>query len=328
MAQSRSSKYFNVLGEQVAKRTVYLGIVSLLIVIGGVGGLLYYLLLQGREAVTPVETVPAASVDTPLEIAKTPAAEVVAEPIVSQPASMSEGELSTRSSLVKLLERHIQAMQFGDLDSLIVNGSASADTVTCDVTIMAHRPNLYKLKTEAVGADYTSQYGYDGQQGWFKQDSVELDQDAVEFFMRVALFESSVAHLAWSYQSDEALEFGLDKVLERLPDEHWQGQACAVVVSRSILPFPIYHYIDKQSSEEVYRRAQVLKGTELVNLEIHFASSEAQLSPRLPMGYELYFDGELHDTVKFTKVRENRVLLSSLFDAPSIASATGLSSRP
>ena len=335
MGKSRPSKYIHILGEQVAKRTVYLGIAVTLIVVGGVVGGLYYLLLQGSAPVA-VTSAPVAVTSAPVEsqvevsvaVAPLTTPEIAAEPIIHDVQNQSEGEVSMAPLTLKvLLEKHLKATQLGELDALLVNGTAAAETVRCEVSLMARRPNLYKLKTEAVGAEYTSQYGYDGQQGWFRQDSVELDEVNVEFFMRVALFESSVAHLAWSYQSDESLELGLDAVLECLPDEQWQGRTCAVVMSRSILPFPIYHYLDRQSYEEVYRRAQVLKGTELVNLELHFAPSGSGSSPRLPMGYELYFDGVLHDTVTFTRVRANRVVLSSLFDAPSTASATGLSPR-
>ena len=100
-----------------------------------------------------------------------------------------------------------------------------------------------------------------------------------------------------------------------------------MVVSRGLLPFPIYHYIDQQSYEEVYRRAQVLRGIDLVDLEIHFARPEVAASPRLPMGYKLYFNGTLNDTIAFTKIRPNRVVFESLFDAPSGATATSLSPR-
>ena len=141
----------------------------------------------------------------------------------------------------------------------------------------------------------------------------------------MALFESSLAQLAWSYQSRQAVESGLESVLERLPNEQWQGRVCAVVVSRGLLPFPIYHYIDQESHEEVYRRTQVLRGIDLVDLEIHFAPSDAAASPRLPMGYELYFDGTLHDTIAITKIRPNRGVFKSRFDAPSDATTVSLS---
>jgi hypothetical protein len=231
------------------------------------------------------------------------------------------------SSLSELIERHLKATGFGELDVLIANGTASATAPAFEVTLMARRPNLYKLKTESDQMDYMSQFGYDGQEGWFKQRLVDLSPEDIEFFMRVALFESSVPHLAWSFQSDEAREFGLDTVLERLPSEQWQGRPCEVVVSRGLLPFPMYHYIDQETNEEVYRRAQISRGAELVDVALGFDASEDAASPRIPMGYQLYIDGALHDTVRYTKIRANRTMLSSLFDAPSDAFATGLAPR-
>ena len=328
MARSRSSKNFFILGEPVLKRTVYLGVVAVLIVIGGGLGLLYSLMLKNGAPVAAdsVRTPVNPPVELPVQ-----APEVVA-PIVEAPLPVAspvldEPQASAPSSLAPLLEKHIKATQFGELDAFIVNGTAAAETVSCDVTLLARRPNLYKLKTESDRIDYMSQFGYDGQAGWFKQSHVDLQPEDVEFFMRVTLFESSVAHLAWSYQSDEALESGLDTVLERLPPETWQGRACAVIMSRSLLPFPIYHYIDLGTYEEVFRRTKISKGTEIVDVALKFAPSDDTASPRIPMGYELYIEGALHDTVRYTKVRANRTILSSLFDAPTSASATGLAPR-
>ena len=90
------------------------------------------------------------------------------------------------------------------------------------------------------------------------------------------------------------------------------------MVSRGILPFSITHYIDTGTYEEVYRRA-IVRGPEgaPVEIELHFAPADGSTPTRLPMGYELYVDGKLHDTVTFSKTRVNRVMLSTLFNAPS-----------
>lgn len=328
MAQSRSSKHFFILGEPVLKRTVYLGIVSVFIVGGGLLLLGYVLMLKNAAPVV------VASVPSPVDPTER---SIVAEPVVvvseglSQPvAALSSPAPIKRlkaSSLSELLDRHLKATGFGELDALIVNGVASATSQAFEVTFMARRPNLYKLKTESDRLGLMSQFGYDGREGWFEHQQMNLAAEEIEFFMRVALFESSMTQLAWSYQSDEAREFGLDKLLERLPSEQWQGRACEVVVSRGLLPFTMYHYIDQNTYEEVYRRAQIQKGSELVDVALKLAPSDATASTRIPMGYELYIDGELHDTVRVTKVRANRTILSSLFDAPANVSFSGLSTR-
>jgi hypothetical protein len=310
-------------------RTVYLGIAAVVLVVGGIVGLLYSVMLQNRGAVhadsvnVPVE-MPVKAPEVLLPVASVAVEEMplsVASPVLDEP----QGDAP--SSLVQLLNRHIKATQFGELDAFIINGAASATSAAFEVTLMARRPNLYKLKTESDRIDYMSQFGYDGQAGWFKQSQMDLPPEEVEFFMRVALFESSVAHLAWSYQSDEALESGLDTVLERLPSETWEGRSCAVVMSRSLLPFPMFHYIDLETYEEVFRRTKISKGTEIVDVALKFAPPDDAASPRIPMSYELYIDGALHDTVRYTKVRANRTILSSLFDTPADASVTGLAPR-
>ena len=308
----KSSQYIDVLGQHVSKRTVFFVVGSVTIVVGGVVGLLYYLLLAGSAPIVATAATPTA---------------VVAEPNVRHRVNQSNSKMLSQSSLVTLLERHLEVTQLSAVDSLIVHGAASASTVTCELVMIARRPNLYTLKTEGIGFEYISELGYNGQIGWSRLDLLNLNKDDVEFFTRVALFESSLAQLAWSYQSRQAFESGLESVLERLPDEQWQGRVCAVVVSRGLLPFPIHHYIDQQSNEEVYRRTQILRGTDLVDLEMHFAPSDAATSPRLPMGYELYFDGTLHDTIAITKIRPNREVFKSRFDAPSDATAVSLSPR-
>jgi hypothetical protein len=302
----RSSQYIDILGQPVSKRAVLFVVGSVTIVVGGVVGLLYYFLLVGSAPI----------------IAPTA---MVAEPNVQHRVNQADSKVSSQSSLVTLLEKHLEATQLSEVDSLILHGMASSTAVTYELIIMARIPNLYTLKTEAAGLSYTSEIGYNGQIGWSRLSVLNLNKVEVEFFTRVALFESSFAQLAWSYQSRQAVESGLESVLELLPDEQWQGRVCTVVVSRGLLPFPIYHYIDQESYEEVYRRTQVLRGIDLVDLEIHFAPSEVATLPRLPMGYELYFDGTLHDTVKLNKIRPNREVYKSRFSAPSDATPVSLS---
>lgn len=308
----KSSQYIDILGQQVAKRTVLFVVGTVTIVVGGIVGLLYYLLLAGSAPIVATAAAPIA---------------MMANSKVSKRVDQPNSRVPSRSSLVPLLEKHLKATQLSEVKSLIVNGMASTENTTCELVAMARYPNLYTLKTEGVDFKYTAAFGYNGKQGWVKTDFLNLNKDEVGFFTRVALFESSLAHLAWSYHAHESLDYRLESVLERLPDEQWQGRVCAVVVSRGLLPFPIYHYIDQQSYEEVYRRAQVLRGIDLVDLEIHFARPEVAASPRLPMGYKLYFNGTLNDTIAFTKIRPNRVVFESLFDAPSGATATSLSPR-
>ena len=62
----RSSQYIDILGEQFPKRTVLFVVGTVTIVVGGVVGLLYYLLLAGSMPIVATAATPA--------IAATPAA--------------------------------------------------------------------------------------------------------------------------------------------------------------------------------------------------------------------------------------------------------------
>ena len=309
---TKPSQNVNILGELISKRFLFFIVGTVLIVIGAVAGLVYYFLLAGSALPVPIPVAPTA---------------IVAEPKASSHDNQPNGKVPPESPLVTLLEEHLEVTQLKDIESLIVHGMTTCADATSELIIMARRPNLYTLK-KGAGRESAFQFGYNGEQGWIKPpEMLNLNREIAEFYMRVRLFESSFVHLAWSYLSEKALIYGLDSVLERLPDEQWQGRACALIVSRGLLPFAIYHYIDLESREEVYRRAQVLRGTDLVSLEIYFSSSEAAASPRLPMGYALYIDGTLNDNVTYTKIRRNRMLFESLFSIPVDATTTGLSSR-
>lgn len=327
MAQPSSSDFFIILGEQVLKRTVYLGVAFVLLVGGGAFGFLYFLLTKNSASVVHDAE--------PAPVVESTEVRITAEPVVlvsdEQETSSSVSDVVIRavksakvSSLSHLIEKYLKATGFGELDALIATGTATTTAGEVEVSLYAHRPNLYKLKTASAQRNVSSQFGYDGQEGWYLSNHTALDSEQVEFFMRVALLESSIAHLAWSYQSENALEFGVDAVLELLPSEQWEGRQCAVVATHSLLPFKIYHYIDLQTFEEVCRRAEIAKGLEQVKVEVRFSPPAAEAPVRIPMGYELYFDGVLYDTVDYSTAKSSRMILPSLFQAPEDASVTGL----
>ena len=194
----KSSQYIDILGQQVAKRTVLFVVGTVTIVVGGIVGLLYYLLLAGSAPIVATAAAPTA---------------MMANSKVSKRVDQPNSRVPSQSSLVLLLEKHLKATQLSEVKSLIVNGMASTENTTCELVAMARCPNLYTLKTEGVDFKYTAAFGYNGKQGWVKTDFLNLNKDEVEFFMRVALFESSLAHLAWSYHAHESLDYRLDSVL-------------------------------------------------------------------------------------------------------------------
>jgi len=173
------------------------------------------------------------------------------------------------------------------------------------------------------------EFGYHGEGAWLDGSLQNMERAEAELFTRMAIVESSLTHLAWSYRSSEALEYGLDAVLELLPAEVWQGRTCAVVLSHGILPVPMYHYIDVNTYREVHRRANLIgKDGATVEVGIDFDPPDGRSPYGFPMGYQLFVDGQLHDAIKYSKVKVNRVILSSLFAPSADCFFTSLGTRP
>jgi hypothetical protein len=214
-------KYFFILGEPVLKRSVYLGIATaLLVVCGGLGGI-YYMLRQASGVVGKEPDIKAGAV----------------WPKVAE--ATEEGSLATlqekkqfsapANTLEHVLERHLEVTGYGACSSFILKGIAKNQDTKVAANLMAIRPYLYKLKTKYELNGKEVQLGYDGQQGWLKHEwPQKVNLGNIDFFMQVALFESSLMHLAWTYQSELALKLGIKKFLQRLPQERWQGRTCEV----------------------------------------------------------------------------------------------------
>ncbi|MFT5826294.1 MAG: hypothetical protein ACI8ZW_001803 [Yoonia sp.] len=309
MTKAKQSKYFNLLGEPVSKQFVYLGVVGIIVFVAAILGGGYYLMAKDRG-----------SVPYPLSVRAEPLKPVVLGLALEREGNARElaSESALTASLRILLEQHVMATGLDGVKGYILNGEVSIEGNTWNLMLMGREPNLYKLKTESPDAEQYFESGYDGQSGWLRQSHDPLKQAESAFYMSMAVLESSLAHLAWSYRLAAVLEGGLDSVLELRTAELWNGQHCAVVVSRGILPFSITHYIDTDTFEEVYRRAMVpgMDGA-VAEIELHFTPADGSSPYRLPMGYELYVDGKLHDTVTYTRARVNRMMLSSLFDVPA-----------
>jgi len=310
-------KYFFILGEPVLKRSVYLGIATaLLVVCGGLGGI-YYMLRQASGVVGKEPDMKAGAVWPKVaEATETDA----------QAALQEEKQFSApANTLEHVLERHLEVTGYGACSSFILKGIAKNQDTKVAANLMAIRPNLYKLKTKYELNGKEVQLGYDGQQGWLKHEwPQEVNLGNIDFFMHVALFESSLMHLAWTYQSELALKLGIKKFLQRLPQERWQGRTCEVIMSRGLLPITMYHYLDAETYEEVYRKAEIVNGTKSILVEMKYSGTKKIGDSLAGIHCQLYFDGELHDAMDWAKVRLNPVMLSALFAAPVDVSITGL----
>jgi hypothetical protein len=331
MTEFRHTKYFFILGEPIPKWKVYLSVVSVLILIGGGVGFVYYTMLKNRSASVsvvepPVQTVPARQAPSNEYASETTETSAIVKSRTRSVRVLPVSE--SRTALERLLEQHLKATHFDEVNSYLAEGTVG-DLGEYQIILMARSPNLYKYKTRYLASGVVVEFGYDGHGAWLRGGPLELNRKAAEYFARLAAIESSVTHLAWSYLSSDASEYGLNSVLELLPSETWKGRACNVVLSHGILPIPIYHYIDSSTYREVYRRADVTDiGGKVVEVGIEFDPPTEGLACAFPDGYGLYIDGKLFDDVTFTKFRSDRVILSSLFDSPADSTFTDLDTKP
>ena len=325
--RSKSSKYIYILGESFARRKVYLGVLSVLIVVGVLFGVVYSIMRQNGGAQVSAPEVPASA---PGVAASTPDV-VRSVPEVSKIPQRPLPGGKLLSPLERLLEEHLSATRLDEVNTYMVEGTFGGETSDQKIVLMGRSPNLYKYRTEYAATGVVVKFGYDGEHAWLNHSrQLQLmDRMYAELFAGMAVLESSFTHLAWAYRSAEVLENGLDTVLELLPSETWQGRSCAVVLSRGLLPVPIHHYIDMDTYQEVHRRSKIVndKGVE-VEVSLDFDPPDGSVPYGIPMGYQLFVDGKLHDTVKYTKVQVNRVIMPWLFDAPADSVFTGLRSRP
>lgn len=79
-----------------------------------------------------------------------------------------------------------------------------------------------------------------------------------------------------------------------------------------------YHYIEKATGLEVYRRALMpITDRRQKELELYYALPLDGLKYPIPAGFELWVDGMLVFTVEFDQVEVNRGLASYLFKQPT-----------
>lgn len=318
MAAFRSTKYVSILGQPFLKWQVYASVAAVVLVVCGVIGALYYVMLQNRGA----SSEPAVAEALPAET-------LVPEKRGTAVRVLPEG-YRTLSPLSQLLENHIRVTRLDEVGNYIARGTfghltdvSEGGVPMSEIVLMARAPDLYKFKTKYAVSGAVIEFGYDGEVVWLS-DSQSWFGDNVEmrnFFASIAVLEASLAHLAWSYRSPAAQEYGLDSVLKLLAVEEWDGRECAVVQSYGLLPLTVYHYVDTSTYREVHRRAQfVNEDGDIVEVSINYYSSDEEATYGLPMGYQIFIDGKLHDTVRYANVRFNQAIMSAIF-APSRGSS-------
>ncbi len=319
MSAFKSKTYVSILGEPILKWKVHLSLAVVLLVVCAAIGTAYYIMLQNRGAVVSVPEVATSETEV---VTPEPLPEVVErlEPVLPD-------RYDTLSPLAQILEKHLRATQLDEVRDFIAQGSFGGELSNHKIVLKARAPNLYKFKTEYAAPGMVVEFGYDSEFAWIKDSRLVMGKSNPETdtFVSIAIMEASFAHLAWSYGSLAAQEYGLNTVLEWCPSEIWHGRECDVVRSYGLLPITMYHYIDKATSREVYRRAKFANAAdEMVEVGIEYSPPDESAAYALPMGYRIFIDGKLHDTVEYTEVRFNRVIMSGIFTPPPDSFSTSV----
>ena len=317
------SKYINVLGEPILRWKLYAWLACILSVCILSMGVVYIVMLQNRTARSASEMIAARpSVATSAAGERSQKSVAPVAPVAPEKRVKSIAYLSP---LERVLEKHLNASNFDELSTYFGEGTFGLEPSPGPITLMARAPKFYKFKTEYSARSQAIEFGFDGKTAWLDGVTGRMTPEQAEFFTKIAVMEISFLHLAWSYRSKAAVEDGLDTVLELLPSASWNGRACAVLRSFGILPLEITHYIDLQTSHEIHREAEIMDANgEIIKVGVDFDAPDPSAAYGIPMGYQIYVNGKLHDRVKLTKVRTNQVMLSSLFKARDVCSYSGL----
>lgn len=208
------------------------------------------------------------------------------------------------------------------MNSIRALGTYTSGDIVMQLTQLAKQPRYYKQVLALNGRELHA--GFDGHELWFKQNHPivdESDEPLMRLNRALAMLECSIPAIVWEYEN--ALSNEEPEVLnyfELLPEVEWQGRTCIVVKNTRMLDGPVFHYIDKASKLELYRRASVqISERSLRDVELFFKDPLEDSFYPLPSGFELWVDGQLYCTADFDKVEVNRGLAGYLFRPTSLS---------
>lgn len=224
-------------------------------------------------------------------------------------AALAKAELNPLKSF---FETYLKQTSFDQVDSIRAVGPYEVDDVKMELTFLAKRPGLYRQSLRLN--DLLIEFGYDGEEVWFSQTHEVVDSadpDLMNLNKSLAILESAIPSLAWEYDPKVPItEF------ELMPDIVWEGDDCYVIKNTGLLEgIPVYHYIDKATGFEHYRRASVqIAPKRFKDVELFYDPPLADSKYPIPGGMELLLDGRLYYKVEFESVRVNPGLLNYLFE--------------
>ncbi len=219
----------------------------------------------------------------------------------------------TKSELDLFFEDHFAATRYNEVESIRAVGTYRSGDVVLEFTLLAKNPHFYKQSLQYENK--LVEAGYDGTALWYRQSHPildESDEGLLAFNRSLAMLECSIPALTWEYEKgeDSMAEFQL------MPNEMWNRRECLVVRQVGLLDSAVYHYLDKATGLEVYRRSSVkIDERRRKDVELIYSAPLEDAKYLIPAGFELLVDGVLYCTASFDKVEVNVGLPNFLFEA-------------
>jgi hypothetical protein len=216
------------------------------------------------------------------------------------------------SPLEQFHERYRAQSQMGEVQSIRALGRYEVGELVMDLEFLAKRPSHYKQRISYQG--HVVEMGSDGEDVWLRQTEpplMDVSSEGLQSFNEsLALLESTIPCISWLFEDEIAAE-----VLEVMPDAVWNQYPCTVIKNNSLIPeTAVYHYFDKETGFEHYRRAAIRVDERRFRDAELFFSKPMEDAFGLPSQIELLVDGRVFYKITFDKIWVNQGLPSFLFE--------------
>ncbi|MGJ8638173.1 MAG: hypothetical protein ACSHYA_02165 [Opitutaceae bacterium] len=221
--------------------------------------------------------------------------------------------------IMAFFETYLAQTKMDSVQTIRARGTYKIGDLELDLTLIGKNPNLYRqtLKYEKTTIDF----GFDGDEAWLHQSQKVIDtsdEGLMVFNQNLGILETTIPCLGWDYGPNELLPH-----LQLMPDTVWNGIDCILIKNTGLIDdTAVYHYIDKNTGFEHYRRASLnASGNSYKDAEIFFQPPLDDVEYPIPGGIVFHLDGRLYYTVTFDKVSVNAGIANFLFEQPDLTSS-------
>ncbi|MGJ8650177.1 MAG: hypothetical protein ACSHX4_07450 [Opitutaceae bacterium] len=221
-------------------------------------------------------------------------------------------EAQSLSPLGLFYKRYLEQSQMSEVQSIRAVGRYQSGEHVMDLVFLAKRPSLYKQRISYQR--HVIEVGSNGEDVWLRQTEpplLDVSSESLQHFNEsLALLESTIPCIAWLFEDGVAGE-----VLELRPDADWNGRPCSVIKNNGLIPgTAVYHYFDKETGFEHYRRAAIRVDERRFRDAELFFSEPLEDAYGLPSKVELLVDGRVFYKISFEKILVNQGLPGFLFE--------------